>query len=215
VAAGKRVAIIDYGMGNLGSVKKGLERVGIKAIVTSEREDVEKADGVILPGVGAFEDAINNLRIMGLTEAVREAVASKKPFLGICLGMQLLFDESEENGLHKGLGLIKGRVVRLPSKVKIPHMGWNQVKLVKKSPLFVGVPDESYFYFVHSYYCFPEEDVAIGKTFYGLDFVCAVQKENILATQFHPEKSSKLGLAVLLNFARLVEGQANDNISSH
>ncbi len=197
------IAIIDYGMGNLRSVQKGLETTGVKAFITANPAEVVDAPGVILPGVGAFEDAIMNLRNTGMVEAVQEVVRRKRPLLGICLGMQLLFTESEENGCHRGLDLIPGRVVRFPAAKKIPHMGWNQVSLQGDSPLFSGVADKSYFYFVHSYYCDPFEPVTIGTCSYGLDFTCAVQKGNLLGCQFHPEKSSSLGLRLLKNFGDL------------
>jgi len=199
------IAIIDYGMGNLRSVQKGLETAGIKAFITGNPAEVAAAPGVILPGVGAFEDAIMNLRNTGMVEAVQEVVRRKRPLLGICLGMQLLFTESEENGRHRGLDLIPGRVVRFPAANKIPHMGWNQVRLEGDSPLFSGVADKSYFFFVHSYYCDPGEPVTIGTCSYGLDFACAVQKGNLLEDQFHPEKSSSLGLQILRNFGNLCQ----------
>ncbi|MGE5544243.1 MAG: imidazole glycerol phosphate synthase subunit HisH [Bacillota bacterium] len=197
------IAIIDYGMGNLRSVQKGLESVGIKAFVTSSPDEVIKAAGVILPGVGAFGDAIANLKNTGMVEAVQEVVRQELPLLGICLGMQMLFTESEENGQHRGLDLIPGRVVRFPVTKKVPHMGWNRVRLVGDSPLFTGLPDQSYFYFVHSYYCDPQTPVSIGICSYGLDFTCAVQQGNLFGCQFHPEKSSSLGLRVLKNFGAL------------
>jgi glutamine amidotransferase len=197
------IAVIDYGMGNLRSVQKGLETAGVKSFITGNPAEVADAPGVILPGVGAFEDAIFNLRNTGMVEAVQEVVRRKRPLLGICLGMQLLFTESEENGRHRGLELIPGRVVRFPQANKIPHMGWNQVRLEGDSPLFSGVADKSYFYFVHSYYCDPCELVTAGICSYGIDFACAVQKGNLLGCQFHPEKSSSLGLQILRNFGDL------------
>lgn len=197
------IAIIDYGMGNLRSVQKGLETAGVKSFITANPAEVAEAPGVILPGVGAFEDAMMNLRNTGMVEAVQEVVRRKRPLLGICLGMQLLFTESEENGRHLGLDFIPGRVVRFPAANKIPHMGWNQVSLQGDSPLFSGVADKSYFYFVHSYYCDPVEPVTVGTCSYGLDFTCAVQKGNLLGCQFHPEKSSSLGLRILRNFGNL------------
>lgn len=197
------IAIIDYGMGNLRSVQKGLESVGIEAFVTSDPIEVTKAPGVILPGVGAFQDAIANLKNTGMVEAVQEVVRQERPLLGICLGMQLLFTESEENGQHRGLNLIPGRVVKFPVTKKVPHMGWNQVRLVGDSPLFNGLADQSYFYFVHSYYCDPHIPVSIGMCNYGLDFTCAVQKGSLFGCQFHPEKSSSLGIRILKNFGDL------------
>jgi glutamine amidotransferase len=200
------IAIIDYGMGNLRSVQKGLECVGITASITGDPGEAVQASGVILPGVGAFEDAIANLKNTGMVDAVREVVRQDRPLLGICLGMQLLFTESEENGRHGGLDLIPGRVVRFPVTKKVPHMGWNQVRMVGDSPLFSGLPDQSYFYFVHSYYCDPHLPVSVGICEYGLDFTCAVQKGNLFGCQFHPEKSSRLGLQILKNFGDLCSG---------
>lgn len=200
------IAIIDYGMGNLRSVQKGLENVGIQAFVTSNPDEVAEAPGVILPGVGAFEDAIANLKNTGMIEVIKEVAFRGRPLLGICLGMQLLFAESKENGCHRGLDLIPGRVIRFPQTEKVPHMGWNQVQMVGDSPLFDGIPDQSHFYFVHSYYCDPQSSVSIGICDYGLDFTCAVQKGNLFGCQFHPEKSSGLGLQVLKNFGDLCKG---------
>ena len=178
------IAIIDYGMGNLRSVQKGLECVGITASITGDPGEAVQASGVILPGVGAFEDAIANLKNTGMVDAVREVVRQDRPLLGICLGMQLLFTESEENGRHGGLDLIPGRVVRFPVTKKVPHMGWNQVCMVGDSPLFNGLPDQSYFYFVHSYYCDPHLPVSVGICEYGLDFTCAVQRAICLGVSF-------------------------------
>ncbi len=198
------ISIIDYGMGNLRSVQKGLERVGLVAQVTNRPEETVTATGVILPGVGAFKDAIANLRRTGMAEALREVVQQRIPLLGICLGMQLLFTESEENGNHQGLDIIPGRVVRFPYGEKVPHMGWNQLHQARPSPLFTGIPNDSYFYFVHSYRCIPQGEESIGICHYGMDFCCAVQKNNILGCQFHPEKSSALGLQILRNFGYMI-----------
>lgn len=198
------IAIIDYGMGNLRSVQKGLESIGLNASIATDPDQVVAAEGVILPGVGAFADAIKNLKDTGMDKAIFEIVRLNKPFLGLCLGMQLMFSESEEDGIYQGLDIIKGRVIKLPPGEKVPHMGWNQINPVGGSPLFKGIPDGSYFYFVHSYYCAPEEDATIATSQYGIEFTCAVQKGNIMATQFHPEKSSSLGLKVLGNFGDLV-----------
>jgi len=202
------IAIIDYEMGNLRSVQKGLESLGFSALVTDNPEEVVAASGVILPGVGAFEDAIANLKKAGMIEAITEVVRRDRPLLGICLGMQLLFTESEENGLHRGLDLVAGRVVRFPETRKVPHMGWNKMRKVRESPLWKGLPEDSYFYFVHSYYCDPDEPVAIGSCEYGLNFTCMLQKRNLFGCQFHPEKSSTLGLRVLRNFGELCEQSA-------
>jgi len=198
------IAIIDYGMGNLRSVSKALESVGAKVKVTNSLKDINSADGIVLPGVGAFQRAMRNLTKLGISSAILKAIKDKKPFLGICLGLQLLFTESEEHGLHKGLDIIKGKVKRFGPGLKVPHMGWNQVKL-KKTPLFEGVPDNSYFYFVHTYCVEPEEkSVIAGITGYGKSFVSAVNKGNVWGLQFHPEKSSRLGLKILEGFYRYV-----------
>jgi glutamine amidotransferase len=200
------IGIIDYGVGNLHSVQKGLESVGLTARIMADPAQVPKADGVVLPGVGAFADAMQNLRSTGMEAAVLATVERGIPLMGICVGMQLLFDESEEDGLHKGLGLVAGRVVRFPAGRKVPHMGWNQLRKVGNSPLLKGIPDLSYFYFVHSYYCAPEQaDVSIGFCDYGVDFACAIHKENIWGLQFHPEKSSAMGLRILSNFGEMLK----------
>jgi len=198
------IAIIDYGMGNLRSVEKAFEKLGFDVAVSSDPMFIDRADGIILPGVGAFADCMSNLISAGLEKAVYDGIESGKPFLGICLGLQLLFQESEEDGIHKGLGIFKGRVRRLPKGRKIPHMGWNQIKYVNKSPIFNGVPEGSHFYFVHSYYVDPvEKDVISTVTDYGLEFTSSVWSGNIFAVQFHPEKSGDIGLKVLENFGRL------------
>lgn len=199
------IAIIDYGMGNLRSVQKGFEHAGYPAQIVTEPEQVRGAKGVVLPGVGAFKDAMDNLRSAGLVEAIREVTAAGKPFLGICLGMQLLFDTSEEWGLNEGLGLIKGSVKKFPPGLKIPHMGWNQVQVVNPSPIVAGIDDSDMFYFVHSYYVDPAEAEVISTTTeYGMKFASIVSKANVFGIQFHPEKSSKLGLQILKNFGELV-----------
>lgn len=207
------VVVIDYGMGNLRSVSKALESLGAEVCVTDKPGDVAKAKKVILPGVGAFPSAMRELKRRGLDEAVCEAVRSGRPYLGICLGLQLLFEESDEgDGKTRGLGLLPGRVPRFPMEsksgaLKVPHMGWNQVSRGKEAgdcPLLKGVPDESYFYFVHSYYALPKERECIAlETDYGVRFASMVWKDNLYATQFHPEKSQALGLKLLENFIRL------------
>ena len=206
------IAIIDYGMGNLRSVQKGFERVGCDAVVTSDPKVIMDAAKVVLPGVGAFADCMRNLASMGLTDTVYKAIESGRPFMGICLGLQLLFEEGEEFGIHKGLGVLKGRVVRFPHEVennaesiyKIPHMGWNRIKKQQDTPHLAGIEDGSYFYFVHSYYVLPADaSVAATTTDYGIEFVSSVRKDNIFATQFHPEKSQELGLRILKNFGEL------------
>lgn len=200
------IAIIDYGMGNLRSVFKGFEKVGVKAAVASNPAQVDTADGVVLPGVGAFADAMANLRSTGMDSAIYRALAAGKPFLGICLGLQLLFETSEEWGVSKGLGVLPGRVRRLPEGLKIPHMGWNQLEIKRSDPLLAGIPEHSSFYFVHSYFVDPaEEDLALALSEYGKHFVCVVGKGKVYGIQFHPEKSSTLGLKILDNFGRVVE----------
>jgi len=198
------IAVIDYGMGNLRSVSKALETVGAHVKVTDNPEEIIKADAIVLPGVGAFYRGMENLGNLGILPAVFKAIEEGRPFLGICLGLQLLFTESEEHGINKGLGLIKGRVRKFNSSVKIPHMGWNKVKMQNaKCKIFDGVPDESYFYFVHSYYVEPEDkDVILATTGYGVEFTSAVVKDNVWGVQFHPEKSTGLGLKILENFVK-------------
>lgn len=197
------IAVVDYGMGNLRSVQKGFEKVGVDALVTDDPEAVNRAAAVVLPGVGAFADAIGRLRETGLAEAVVAAVNSGRPFLGVCLGLQLLFERSYEDGEHVGLGIFKGTVERLPDGVKIPHMGWNQVKQTVKLPVLKGIPDNSDFYFVHSYAARPtDESIIATTTEYGSRLVSGVAKDNIVAFQFHPEKSGLVGLEILRNFGK-------------
>ena len=200
------IAIIDYQMGNLRSVQKGFERVGYAAEITSDPERLAAADKVVLPGVGAFEDAMTELRSRGLVEPIRELIAGGKPFLGICLGLQLLFDVSYEGGEFTGLGVLRGKVVRfdLPHEYKVPHMRWNQARIVRPAPILKGIPDQSHFYFVHSYYVVPDEaDVVALESTYGHPFCAAIWRDNLFATQFHPEKSQTDGLQLLKNFAEL------------
>jgi glutamine amidotransferase len=195
------IAVIDYGMGNLRSVQKGFEKVGFDAVVTSDIKTIESASRIVLPGVGAFTDCMNNLEGRGLVEPVIRAIEKGKPFLGICLGLQLLFEESEEFGNRKGLGLVKGKVKRFPKgELKVPHMGWNSIKKVKDTPLLADLADDSYLYFVHSYYVLPDEDVTATTTDYGMEFTSSIVKDNIFACQFHPEKSQADGLKILKAF---------------
>jgi imidazole glycerol phosphate synthase subunit hisH (EC 2.4.2.-) len=198
------IAVIDYGMGNLRSVQKALESAGAKAMITQSALEIKQADKVVLPGVGAMQQAIERLTALNLVAAIKEAVTQKKPFLGICLGLQLLFSESEEGGKVKGLEIIPGNVKKLKSP-KVPHIGWNQIKLAKNNcPLFKEIVEGSFFYFCHSYYVAPQETSVIAtKTEYGTDFTSAVWKENIFGVQFHPEKSQAIGLKVLENFVKL------------
>ena len=205
------IAIIDYGMGNLRSVQKAFERVGFEALVTSDPRQLLQADRVVLPGVGAFRDCIRNLEQGGFVEPILRVIAEGRPFLGICLGLQLLFSESTEFGLHKGLGVIPGRVVRFPDgmteageKLPVPHMGWNQISLRGDPSLFSGVADQSNVYFVHSYYVKPNDPAVVAATCsYGLSFCAAIRRDNLVATQFHPEKSQAVGLTMLKNFAEM------------
>lgn len=197
------ITIVDYGMGNLRSVEKALEKVGAEVTVSRDPDDVRRAERIVLPGVGAFGDAMRNLEKRGLVEVIKAEVAAGKPFLGICLGLDLLFEESDEHGVHAGLGLLPGRVELLPTELKIPQIGWNHVAICKKSKLLESIPDGSSFYFVHSYAVVPElESDILCTTEYGCTFVSAVERGNIAAFQFHPEKSSSLGLTILENFAK-------------
>ena len=198
------IAIIDYGMGNLRSVQKGFEKVGFPAEIVTKAEQVVAADAVVLPGVGAFGDAMDNLRNAGMIEVINQVVDEGKPFLGICLGLQLMFEESEEWGIHKGLGLFPGRVKKFPPGLKIPHMGWNQIEIQKEMPILKDIPDKSAFYFVHSYYVDAGVDVAVTLTDYGISFTSIAGRENLFGIQFHPEKSSTLGLKILENFGGLI-----------
>lgn len=198
------IAIVDYQMGNLRSVQKGFEKVGHAAAITSDVREILAADHVVLPGVGAFEDAIGELRRRDLVGPLRDVIASGKPFLGICLGLQLLFDVSYEGGEHEGLGVIPGKVVKfdVPAEYKVPHMGWNQARIVRPAPVLEGIADNSYFYFVHSYYVVPDDPSYVAlETTYHLPFCAAVWRDNLFATQFHPEKSQADGLKLLAQFA--------------
>jgi glutamine amidotransferase len=205
------ITIIDYGMGNLRSVQKGFERVGYEARVTSNPADVKGADRLVLPGVGAFKDCMDNLRLGGFIDPILNHVASGRPFLGICLGLQLLFSESEEFGRHQGLGIIPGRVVRFPAgmrekgeELKVPHMGWNQIVIRHAAPLLDGVDNGASVYFVHSYYVVPDDPETVATvTEYGVTFCSSIWRDNVMATQFHPEKSQQVGLRILENFGKL------------
>jgi len=195
------IVIVDYGMGNLRSVQKGFERVGFRAEISSDPEVIASAGKLVLPGVGAFGDAMEELSKRGLVEPLLEAIGRGVPFLGICLGLQLLFEESEEGGRHTGLGVLRGRVRRFPESLLVPQIGWNQVHFVRPSPLFSGVPDGAFFYFVHSYYVDPRdpEDV-LARTEYGISYTSAVGRGAVFGVQFHPEKSQQVGLRLLANF---------------
>jgi glutamine amidotransferase len=209
------IAIIDYGMGNLRSVQKGFERVGVGAEVTREADRIEAAEGVVLPGVGAFAACMENLRRFDLIEPVRDVIQRGTPFLGICLGLQLLFEESEEFGAGPGLGVFRGRCVRFLDNgdpaFRIPHMGWNQIRQHQSLPHLSGVEDDAFVYFVHSYCVVPEDRSLIATTTsYGGDFVSAVARDNVFACQFHPEKSQDVGLRILRNFGDLVRARVAD-----
>jgi len=200
------IAIIDYQMGNLRSVQKGFEKVGHTATITSDPAVLARAEKVVLPGVGAFGDAMAELKRRDLVEPIRQAVDSGKPFLGVCLGLQLLFDVGYENGRHEGLGIVPGEVVRfeLPSEYKVPHMGWNQLSILRPSPLLAGLESGVYCYFVHSYYVVPQDPTVIAaEASYSSPFCAAIWRDNLFATQFHPEKSQRDGLQMLKNFAEL------------
>ena len=190
------IAIIDYGMGNLRSVQKALQFVGQDAVITSDLDEINKADKIVLPGVGAIGDAMETIRKKGFDKAIYKG----KPFLGICLGMQMVFDKSYEYGEHKGLGLIPGTIQLLPDNVKKPHIGWNNLNVKMRAPLFENTGESPYVYFVHSYYLETDAPVVSATTFYGKEIQVAVQKDNIFALQFHPEKSGDVGLQILKNF---------------
>ncbi len=205
------IAIVDYGIGNIRSVEKGFIKVGADVRITSDPEVIADAQGVVLPGVGAFKDCMRNLDNLDILGSIVKEIGKGKPYLGICLGLQILFTESEEFGFCKGMGIFKGKVVRFKfddnPQMKIPHMGWNNARLLQRPPVFNGIPDKSYFYFVHSYHVVPEEEnIVAARTDYGIDFVSMVWKDNVFATQFHPEKSQGLGLKILKGFSDFVAG---------
>jgi len=202
-----RIIIIDYGMGNLRNVQRGFEKVGFETKVTRSKKEIGRALAIVLPGVGAFQDCMENLEKYGLIEPLIQSIKEGKPYLGICLGLQILFSESEEFGTHRGLDLIKGKVVKFrpDPELKVPHMGWNTVEIKKQSPILQGIESGDFFYFVHSYYVLPEETQwASTVTPYGSPFVSSLWKENLFGTQFHPEKSQQKGLRILENFAKLI-----------
>jgi imidazole glycerol-phosphate synthase subunit HisH len=202
------IAIIDYGMGNLRSVQKGFERVGFDAIVTRDIGQILSAPGLVLPGVGAFSACMGNLRKFGLIEPIRESVLQKKPFLGICLGFQLLFSESEEFGKQKGLDLFPGKVVgfHADENLKVPHMGWNRIEKQNDSRFLDGISSGEYVYFVHSFYVVPDDRAIVATTTdYGASFVSSIATDNLFACQFHPEKSQEIGLRILANFGSFVQ----------
>ena len=200
------IAIIDYDAGNIKSVEKALAYLGEEVRITRDREEILASDGVILPGVGAFGDAMEKLHTYGLGDVIREVVRRQIPFLGICLGLQLLFEKSEESPGVEGLGILKGEILRIPAAegLKIPHMGWNNIRFPNKGRLFAGVPEDAYVYFVHSYYLkAQDEKIVTATTEYGTHIHASVESGNLFACQFHPEKSSHVGLQILKNFAKL------------
>lgn len=204
------IVIIDYGLGNLGSVKNAMDKLGIDSIISGSLQEIREGSGLILPGVGSASEGMKNLQTSSLDGVIREQIVMKKPFLGICLGMQLLFSSSEE-GNTKCLDVLKGKVKRFNVDLKVPQIGWNQVQ-EKQSKLFSGIKNDSYFYFVHSYYCVPEKkEIEIGVTDYGINFCSAIEEENTFGVQFHPEKSGENGLILLNNFKNIVYANNTGN----
>ena len=198
----KMIAVIDIGSGNLSSVANALKYLNAQYKITSKNEDIEQADKVIFPGVGNFGNAMSNLKKQGLIESIKKAISDKKPFLGICLGMQLLFDESEESPNKKGLVIFEGKVRKFKVGLKVPQIGWNQIK-IKNGKVFKGIKGSPYMYFVHSYYAEPaDKSIITATTDYGIDFASAIEKDNVFAVQFHPEKSGEVGLKILENFLK-------------
>jgi len=212
MTGGSAVGVVDYGMGNLRSVSKALESLGFRTLVSGDPGELSRCRGIVFPGVGAFRDCMGNVERQGLLPFLREYLAADRPFLGICVGMQLLFSESEEFGRHEGIGFFPGKVVRFPAGMpaqgggvlKVPHMGWNEVEIVLDHPVLRGIPSGSWFYFVHSYFADPADPASVAcRTTYGVTFASAVGLGNRLAVQFHPEKSQAAGLRLLGNFGRL------------
>lgn len=210
------IGVVDYGMGNLRSVSKALESLGFPTLVSGDAVALSRCRGIVLPGVGAFRDCMDNLRRQDLLPLIRDVLSADRPFLGICLGLQVLFTEGEEFGRHAGIGFFPGKVVRFPEglsgtsptggvfPLKVPHMGWNRVEIAGRHPVLSGIPTGTYYYFVHSYYVRPDaEDAVACRTTYGIPFASGVGRGNVLAVQFHPEKSQAAGLALLANFGKL------------
>lgn len=205
------VVIVDYGAGNLRSVARAVAAAGVEAKVSADPQDVAAAAALIVPGVGAAEDTMANLHRAGLVEPIRDYIASDRPFLGVCMGQQALFEISEEGGTHECLGVLPGRIVRFPHGMTVPHMGWNTVEMTVEHPVFEGIPDESFFYFVHSYHPAPTDpSVVLGETDYdGVRFASVVGRKNVVATQFHPEKSGRMGLRLYANFLALARDRGS------
>jgi glutamine amidotransferase len=201
------IAIADYGIGNLGSVTKGFRHAGAETVLSGDPAVLRAADALILPGDGAFAATMEEVTRRGLVPVLRETVAAGKPLLGICIGMQLLFEESEEHGRHEGLGLLPGRVRRFDDGLPVPHMGWNRLRARRPHPLLDGVADGAYVYFVHSYFCDAPDEVVIATSDYGRDFPAVVGRGNVLGVQFHPEKSPAVGLRMVANFVRSLRGE--------
>lgn len=198
------LALLDFGLGNLKSIQNGFRHLGHEAVITCDSQVIRDADGLIIPGVGAFKDGMDRLRRHRLIPVIEEALSQAKPILGICLGLQLLFSESEEFGRHRGLGMMEGTVKTFTGTLKIPHMGWNTVHITRRIPLIEGIGEGEYFYFVHSFFAVPDKgEIVAGETEYGITFPSVVEKGTLMATQFHPEKSSHAGLRILDNFARM------------
>jgi imidazole glycerol-phosphate synthase subunit HisH len=199
------IAIVDYGMGNLKSVGNAFARLGAKFVVTRDAEEIRKSTAIVLPGVGAFGRCVENLRRFELFDVIKEQIASGKRYLGICLGLQILFESSEEAPGVAGMGVVKGTVSRFREGLKVPHMGWNSVCVARDSEMLKGLGEGTHFYFVHSFYPVPAEDVAATTTDYGITFVSAIERDNLFACQFHPEKSQAMGLHLLSNFVTLCD----------
>jgi len=197
------IAVIDYGMGNLRSVEKAFQFLGFDAVITDRPEQAEGATHLVLPGDAAFGDAMRNLVELGWDDLILKGVEQGKPFLGICMGLQLMFDESEEGGKHRGLGMLPGRIVKFPATERVPQIGWNQIAIERSVEILDGVPEGSYFYFVHSYYVDAADADRVATTEYGLEYTSIAARDNALGVQFHPEKSQQIGLRLLRNFARL------------
>jgi glutamine amidotransferase len=201
------ITVIDYGAGNLRSVFNAISRLGYQSKITSDPDEILNAQAVILPGVGAAADTVTNLKALGLDSSIRRFISEDRPFLGVCIGLQILFTSTEEGGWHECLNIIPGLVRRLPSGLKIPHMGWNQVKQKISQPIFSGIPDKANFYFVHSYYVEPDDrSLVAGETEYGIPICSVLIRGNLVATQFHPEKSGELGLRLYDNFVKIALG---------
>jgi imidazole glycerol-phosphate synthase subunit HisH len=199
------IAVVDYGMGNLKSVTNAFQKLKADVVITQDKKAIEESKAIVLPGVGAFGKCIENLKRLDLLDFIKDQIMNDKLYLGICLGMQILFESSEEAPGVKGMGFVKGTVPKFRSDLKVPHMGWNSIERVKGAEVLDGINDGEFFYFVHSYYCLPEEDVIATKTSYGIDFASSIQKKHVFACQFHPEKSQRVGLALLRNFLNIAQ----------